>query len=260
MTIAISKLCSIEGCGRPRCKSATGFCNTHRLWHKAGKDMGKPIRSRAPRQNSPCSIEGCGRPRCRGMTEFCNTHRRWHKAGKDMSAPIRAPRRNVPCSIEGCGRRRYRGDEFCRVHHRWQRRNKDMSVPIGNQTPVGAVSIGKRGYASIKCIRPNGRTYWAPQHRHVMETHVGRKLLPTEVVHHKNWIRDDNRIENLQLRHKSSHTPGGAVGSIITWCIEFLSRYGKVSFKPHSGLGHVLDDDGSGVLSTTQIPPGDTKK
>ena len=49
----------------------------------------------------------------------------------------------------------------------------------------------------------NGKTKLL--HRHTMEQHLGRPLLPTEHVHHLNGDTKDNRLENLQVINGRDH-------------------------------------------------------
>jgi hypothetical protein len=42
-------------------------------------------------------------------------------------------------------------------------------------------------------------------HRHVMEHHIGRKLLPSECVHHKDGDGHNNDISNLEIMSRSAH-------------------------------------------------------
>lgn len=46
---------------------------------------------------------------------------------------------------------------------------------------------------------------WVLEHRWVMEQALGRRLSSDEHVHHLNHVRDDNRLENLQILSNSEH-------------------------------------------------------
>lgn len=49
----------------------------------------------------------------------------------------------------------------------------------------------------------SGSPVW--EHRYIMEQHIGRKLSRKEHVHHKNGIKTDNRLDNLEIMDASEH-------------------------------------------------------
>ena len=80
---------------------------------------------------------------------------------------------------------------------------KPIPIKYGVEHPrwKGGRYIDAAGYV---CVQVQTGEY-IREHRLVMEKHLGRKLSRTELVHHINGDKKDNRIENLELHSRSSH-------------------------------------------------------
>lgn len=87
--------------------------------------------------------------------------------------------------------------------------NKCIAHREHNGNYKGGKRVQSNGYVLI--YSPDhpykSKTNTILEHRLVMEKKIGRYLKPEEVVHHRNCIRDDNRIDNLYLfKNSAEHT------------------------------------------------------
>ena len=99
----------------------------------------------------------------------------------------------------------------------------------------GGRIVHKKGYVMVKSRdHPRApKSGYVFEHVLVMETLLGRILLPGETVHHLNGVKDDNRPENLELWTRPQPS-GIRVSDALAWAYEVLARYGGSGPPPTS--------------------------
>jgi hypothetical protein len=197
---------------------ARGHCSRH---YKQLLRHGLVQPDRAP---AKCAAEPCER---KAVTRgWCHGHYlRWSRTG-DVQADVPLSRPIVqPCSADGCEHpATSRGR--CRSHaNRIRAKGIPDDAPLREISGTGFVS---RGYWIVP-VAPeerwltNGQTP-APEHRLVMARHLGRPLRGDESVHHRNGVKSDNRLENLELWSRFQPT-GARVADLVAWAWEILRRH-----------------------------------
>lgn len=180
----------------------------HSAWMKTHRDQG--------------TCKRCGKPfdfvlrSNRGKQEFCSSycsrryrsgslHPRWRtnrlrkcaQCGKDFPAFV---------VNKGTGREVISERKFC-----------SAACQIANRrnAPLGSIAYDKAGYRLVKVVTPEGTTDWVQEHRLVVEQHLGRLLERHELIHHRNGVKTDDRIENLLVTTNSEHKKIHAEASLI---------------------------------------------
>ena len=96
----------------------------------------------------------------------------------------------------------------------------------GRYLKNGYIMSFAKGHPRAKGPRGN----YVFEHILVMEKHLGRYLLESENVHHKNGIKNDNTIDNLELWVRPQPS-GIRAKDAIVWAKEVLARYEPIREK-----------------------------
>lgn len=92
----------------------------------------------------------------------------------------------------------------------YSRANNPMTGRFADKNPNynSGRHISPAGYVLVLVPpeRRRGKSKYVPEHRLVVEAHIGRELTDGEVVHHKDRNKTNNHIDNLQVMTPEEHS------------------------------------------------------
>jgi len=160
-----------------------------------------------PAKLTMCSVVGC--ERLAFSNGLCSKHYQRYKKYGTPTEPyhvLSRPKSGSTFICETCGKSFYRcPSEIKKGSYRFCSKKCGYIASKGiekNIVPIDERTwfVSKKGYLATTIRRK-----WIWQHRWVLERYLGRKLLKSEIVHHLNAIKTDNRIENLALCSQKTH-------------------------------------------------------